>query len=181
MFDRSSRKEVTLEASREVAKPKTMLKPRKVKSLRSNCYYPSKWHLLIIFSNEQVCSGGKRKKDEISVDCLDFNKKILHTAWHPQVRLEANNLSLLLIFSQAQMFFYWWFLKPKYCRRTLSLSRPRTISSSSRFWLSSALLKMKTAAQYVIFPFSGELLVSATTSHLPSLHSEKRQWLCTGN
>ena len=30
MFDRSSRKEVTLEASREVAKPKTMLKPRKV-------------------------------------------------------------------------------------------------------------------------------------------------------
>jgi hypothetical protein len=33
----------------------------------------------------EVCSGGKRKKDEISVDCLDFNKKILHTAWHPQV------------------------------------------------------------------------------------------------
>ena len=33
----------------------------------------------------QVCSGGKRKKDEIGVDCLDFNKKILHTAWHPQV------------------------------------------------------------------------------------------------
>ena len=32
-----------------------------------------------------MCSGGKRKKDEISVDCLDFNKKILHTAWHPQV------------------------------------------------------------------------------------------------
>ena len=32
MFDRSSRKEVTLEASREVAKPKTMLKPRKVGS-----------------------------------------------------------------------------------------------------------------------------------------------------
>ena len=32
MFDRNSRKEVTLEASREVAKPKTMLKPRKVRS-----------------------------------------------------------------------------------------------------------------------------------------------------
>ena len=31
MFDRNTRKEVTLEASREVAKPKTMLKPRKVK------------------------------------------------------------------------------------------------------------------------------------------------------
>jgi len=75
MFDRSSRKEVTLEASRDVAaKPKTMLKPRK------------------------VCSGGKRKKDEISVDCLDFNKKILHTAWHPQENIIAvaatNNLYL---------------------------------------------------------------------------------------
>ena len=30
MFDRNSRKEVTFEASREIAKPKTMLKPRKV-------------------------------------------------------------------------------------------------------------------------------------------------------
>ena len=46
----------------------------------------------------QVCSGGKRKKDEISVDCLDFNKKILHTAWHPQENIIAvaatNNLFL---------------------------------------------------------------------------------------
>ena len=33
MFERSGRKEVTFEASREIAKPKTMLKPRKV------CYY----------------------------------------------------------------------------------------------------------------------------------------------
>ena len=92
MFDRNSRKEVTLEASREVAKPKTMLKPRKVrlnktqsKSRKYNC-------------NLQVCSGGKRKKDEISVDCLDFNKKILHTAWHPQENIIAvaatNNLFL---------------------------------------------------------------------------------------
>ena len=30
MFDRSSRKEVTYEASKEIAKPKTILKPRKV-------------------------------------------------------------------------------------------------------------------------------------------------------
>ena len=110
MFDRSSRKEVTLEASREVAKPKTMLKPRKVKSPHSNCYYPSKWLLLIIFSNVQVCSGGKRKKDEISVDCLDFNKKILHTAWHPQVRLDANNLSLLQgsLFLVISVYPYWY-------------------------------------------------------------------------
>ena len=45
-------------------------------------------------SFDQVCSGGKRKKDEISVDCLDFNKKILHTAWHPQV----GNIPLLALF-----------------------------------------------------------------------------------
>ncbi|KAF7403182.1 hypothetical protein HZH68_005976 [Vespula germanica] len=45
-----------------------------------------------------VCTGGKRKKDEISVDCLDFNKKILHTAWHPSENVVAvaatNNLFL---------------------------------------------------------------------------------------
>lgn len=74
MFDRDSKRDVTLEASRENMKPKTVLKPRK------------------------VCTGGKRKKDEISVDCLDFNKKILHTAWHPHDDIIAvaatNNLYL---------------------------------------------------------------------------------------
>lgn len=44
----------------------------------------------------QVCVGGKRRKDEISVDSLDFSKKILHTAWHPQENIIAvaatNNL-----------------------------------------------------------------------------------------
>ena len=30
MFDRQSRQEVTYEASKEIAKPKTILKPRKV-------------------------------------------------------------------------------------------------------------------------------------------------------
>lgn len=40
MFERSGRKEVTFEASREIAKPKTMLKPRKV-GIQSNflAYY----------------------------------------------------------------------------------------------------------------------------------------------
>ncbi|XP_046383515.1 protein phosphatase PP2A 55 kDa regulatory subunit isoform X1 [Ischnura elegans] len=59
VFDRTSKKDATLEASRDIAKPRTVLKPRK------------------------VGSGAKRKKDETNVDCLDFNKKILHTAWHP--------------------------------------------------------------------------------------------------
>jgi len=74
MFDRTTKRDAILEASRDIAKPKTILKPRK------------------------VCTGGKRKKDEISVDCLDFNKKILHTAWHPTENIIAvaatNNLFL---------------------------------------------------------------------------------------
>ncbi len=72
MFDRTSKRDVTLEASREIARPKTTLKAKK------------------------ICSGGKRKKDEVSVDSLDFNKKILHTAWHPTENIIAvaatNNL-----------------------------------------------------------------------------------------
>ncbi|XP_061449172.1 serine/threonine-protein phosphatase 2A 55 kDa regulatory subunit B alpha isoform isoform X2 [Rhineura floridana] len=72
MFDRSTKRDITLEASRENNKPRTVLKPRK------------------------VCASGKRKKDEISVDSLDFNKKILHTAWHPKENIIAvattNNL-----------------------------------------------------------------------------------------
>lgn len=74
VFDRTTKKEVTLESSRDVAKPKTVLKPRK------------------------VCYQGKRKKDEITMDCLDYNKKILHTAWHPTENIIAvaatNNLFL---------------------------------------------------------------------------------------
>lgn len=72
MFDRSTKRDVTLEASREIARPKTALKAKK------------------------ICTGGKRKKDEVSVDSLDFNKKILHTAWHPTENIIAvaatNNL-----------------------------------------------------------------------------------------
>ena len=51
----------------------------------------------------QVSTGGKRKKDEIYVDSLDFNKKILHTAWHPSENVIAvaatNNLFLLQVIS----------------------------------------------------------------------------------
>ncbi|XP_046869945.1 serine/threonine-protein phosphatase 2A 55 kDa regulatory subunit B beta isoform-like [Hypomesus transpacificus] len=72
MFDRNTKRDVTLEASRENSKPRAILKPRK------------------------VCVGGKRRKDEISVDSLDFSKKILHTTWHPTENIIAvaatNNL-----------------------------------------------------------------------------------------
>jgi serine/threonine-protein phosphatase 2A regulatory subunit B len=74
IFDRHAKRDVMLEASKEIAKPRTLLKPRK------------------------VCTGGKKKKDEISVDSLDFNRKILHTAWHPTENVVAvaatNNLFL---------------------------------------------------------------------------------------
>ncbi|NXD56790.1 2ABD phosphatase, partial [Corvus moneduloides] len=73
-FERNTHRDVTLEASRESSKPRAILKPRK------------------------VCTTGKRKKDEITVDSLDFNKKILHTAWHPSENIIAvaatNNLYL---------------------------------------------------------------------------------------
>ncbi|KAG2466094.1 2ABG phosphatase, partial [Polypterus senegalus] len=72
MFDRNTKRDVTLEASRESSKPRAVLKPRR------------------------VCTGGKRRKDDISVDSLDFTKKILHTAWHPAENIIAiaatNNL-----------------------------------------------------------------------------------------
>lgn len=72
MFDRNTKRDVTLEASRESSKPRAVLKPRR------------------------VCVGGKRRKDDISVDSLDFMKKILHTAWHPTENIIAiaatNNL-----------------------------------------------------------------------------------------
>jgi serine/threonine-protein phosphatase 2A regulatory subunit B len=74
VFDRTTKRDVILEASKEVAKPRTVLRPRK------------------------VGYGIKRKKDEINVECIDYVKKILHTAWHPTENIIAvaatNNLFL---------------------------------------------------------------------------------------
>lgn len=70
VFDRESKRDATLEATRDGLKIRQTLRHRR------------------------VCQGGKRKKDEVSVDCLDFNKKILHVAWHPSdevVTLAASN------------------------------------------------------------------------------------------
>ena len=75
MYDLASRKEVTFEASRDVARPKTKLQPKNV-----------------FLSNRKTAKG----KGEVSVESLDFNKKILHSAWHPQENIIAvaatNNL-----------------------------------------------------------------------------------------
>lgn len=74
IFDRNAKNDLCLEASRESSKPKQVLKPRR------------------------VAVTGKRKKDDITVECLDFSKKILHTAWHPKENIIAvaatNNLYL---------------------------------------------------------------------------------------
>lgn len=63
-----------LEASMDVAKPRTVLQSKK------------------------VGLGARRKKDEISADSLDYQKKILHAAWHPYDPIIAvaatNNLYL---------------------------------------------------------------------------------------
>ena len=59
LFDRETLRDVTFEASRHVSKPKQPLKPRR------------------------VSHGNKRKKDEVSVDMLDFSRKVLHSAWYP--------------------------------------------------------------------------------------------------
>lgn len=71
--DRYSKRDVMLEASKDVTKTH-ILKPRK------------------------VCPSNKKKKDEISVDSLDFTKKILYSAWHPKENVIAiaatNNLFL---------------------------------------------------------------------------------------
>lgn len=100
VFDRTTKRDLTLEAARDIAKPKTLLKPRKVNIFIRSCFIHKNLYTLEDLHSHaiQVCTGGKRKKDEISVDCLDFNKKILHTAWHPSENVVAvaatNNLFL---------------------------------------------------------------------------------------
>lgn len=41
-------------------------------------------------------AAGKKKEEEINVDTIDFNKKVLHTSWHPKENIIAiaasNNL-----------------------------------------------------------------------------------------
>lgn len=74
IFNRDVKTGVCFEATRENMRPKQALKPKK------------------------ITTTGKRKKEEVSVECLDFNKKILHIAWHPEDNIIAlaatNNLYL---------------------------------------------------------------------------------------
>ena len=91
-------RDVMYEATKEIANSQIGLKPRKV-LLRCSAFSES--ICLTAFRHFQVFSNsatGKKKKDEINVDSLDFTSKILHTAWHPRDNIIAvaatNNLFL---------------------------------------------------------------------------------------
>ncbi|KAJ8247627.1 hypothetical protein GJAV_G00248460 [Gymnothorax javanicus] len=72
MFDRETGRDVTLEAAQETGKSRAVLKTRRVRT------------------------NGKRRRDHVTVDSLDFTRKILHMAWHPAENIIAiaatNNL-----------------------------------------------------------------------------------------
>jgi hypothetical protein len=79
------------ECSRENAKLKQLLKPKRVlaSNLTQNSGTPSQ-------AKRNQSALQTNKKDEICVDNLDFTKKILHTSWHPKENIIAiaatNNL-----------------------------------------------------------------------------------------
>lgn len=51
-----------------------------------------------VLRNKRVTPTGRKRKDEVSVESLDFNRKILHAEWHPRDNILAiaatNNLYL---------------------------------------------------------------------------------------
>lgn len=87
-FCRSTRQENMFECSRESAKPKHILKPKRI---INNSNQNTAGNILTPAQNNK-----RNKKDEINVDSLDFSKKILHTSWHPKENIIAiaatNNL-----------------------------------------------------------------------------------------
>ena len=51
-----------------------------------------------ILRSKKVVAGSKKKRDDVSVDTLDYTRKILHPVWHPRDNILAiaatNNLYL---------------------------------------------------------------------------------------
>lgn len=51
-----------------------------------------------ILRSKKVVAGSKKKRDDVSVDSLDYTRKILHPVWHPRDNILAiaatNNLYL---------------------------------------------------------------------------------------
>jgi len=46
-----------------------------------------------------VFQGTKKKKDEVLVDSLNYNKKVLHSAWHPQENIIGKFYNFLKTFN----------------------------------------------------------------------------------
>jgi len=84
IFDRADNTDWCLEATVENMRPKLQLQQKKVSTLAA-------------------AGGGKRKKDEISVDSLDFTRKIIHSAWHPKENIIALAATNNLFLFQEQM------------------------------------------------------------------------------
>ena len=75
IFDRQSKEDYCYEASRDMTTLGQILRHKKVTQ-----------------------TAARKRKDEVGVDSLDFNRKILHAAWHPRDNILAiaatNNLYL---------------------------------------------------------------------------------------
>eukprot|EP01136_Pigoraptor_vietnamica_P034944 Opistho-1_new@99492 len=74
VIDQDGENDVCLEASKVAKKPIRVTSPKK------------------------IAASKKRPKDDINVETIDFNRKILHAAWHPRENIIAvaatNNLFL---------------------------------------------------------------------------------------
>ena len=74
IFDRQSNKDYCYEASRDMST------------------------LGRILRNKRVTTNARKRRDEVSTENLDFNRKILHAEWHPRDNILAiaatNNLYL---------------------------------------------------------------------------------------
>jgi len=53
VFDRTTKRDLTLEAARDIAKPKTLLKPRKVSTFMRSCFI-HKSHSRILYIDSEV-------------------------------------------------------------------------------------------------------------------------------
>lgn len=112
-FNRNTKQEVMYECSREQARPRQQLRPKRV---TPSLVLPNGTAAAATTTNggssspslnKRMLNGGTNGtaktssnnnlfKDEINVDSLDFTKKILHTSWHPKDNIIAiaatNNL-----------------------------------------------------------------------------------------
>jgi hypothetical protein len=104
-FNRNTKQELMFECSRDQARPRQQLRPKRVTSSAPNggsgtpqtgSASPSLNKRSNMLNGKLAPASNGLYKDEVSVDSLDFTKKILHTSWHPKDNIIAiaatNNL-----------------------------------------------------------------------------------------